>query len=165
VSWLHPFKEQKLVNVGGSKMAVFDDLEAERKLLIYPHHIDWVDRIPVAQKAEAQIVPLPQDEPLRLECQHFLECLAHRKKPRTDGENGLQLLQILDACEKSLQKEGQPVALKTPSPPYSAHLTPVIDEPCEIGRGTRIWHFSHIMSGAKIGECCTLGQTCSLLLA
>jgi UDP-2-acetamido-3-amino-2,3-dideoxy-glucuronate N-acetyltransferase len=158
VSWLHPFKEQKLVIVGGRKMIVFDDMETERKLLLYPHRIDWVDRIPVAHKAEAQVVPLKADEPLLLECQHFLECLTDRKQPRTDGQNGLQVLRILDACEKSLREKGQPVPVKTQSPPYFAHPTAVVDEPCEIGKGTRIWHFSHVMSGARIGEGCSLGQ-------
>jgi len=56
VSWLHPFKEQKLVVVGDKKMAVFDDVSKD-KLLLYPHRIDWLDRIPVASKAEAELVP------------------------------------------------------------------------------------------------------------
>lgn len=158
VSWLHPFKEQKLIIVGSHMMAVFDDMETERKLLLYPHRIDWIDRLPVAHKADAQVVPLPVDEPLRLECQHFLECLAGRKKPRTDGENGLQVLRILDICEKSLQKEGQLITVQPPPQLYFAHHTAVIDEPCKIGKGTHIWHFSHVMSGANIGESCTIGQ-------
>ena len=59
VSWIHPFKEQKLVIVGDRKMAVFDDTETERKLLVYPHRIDWIDRRPVAHKSEGSVVPLP----------------------------------------------------------------------------------------------------------
>ena len=55
VSWLHPFKEQKLVVVGDKRMAVFDDL-CEEKLLLYPHQIQWVKRIPVAAKAESEVV-------------------------------------------------------------------------------------------------------------
>ena len=54
VSWLHPFKEQKLAIIGDHKMAVFDDMESERKLLLYSHRINWVDRIPVAEKADAR---------------------------------------------------------------------------------------------------------------
>ncbi len=158
VSWLHPFKEQKLIIVGDRKMVVFDDTQTEQKLLIYPHRIDWVDRIPVAHKAEGQVVPISGEEPLRMECQHFLECLAERKKPRTDGERGLRVLRILSACETSLQKDGQPLALETRTPRYFVHPTSVVDEPCEIGQGTRIWHFSHIMAAAQIGEGCILGQ-------
>src|SRR5438309_11775026 len=78
VSWLHPFKEQKLTIVGGRKMAVFDDTERENKLVLYPHRIDWIDRLPVARKEVAQPVSLPQEEPLRNECVHFLECMSTR---------------------------------------------------------------------------------------
>lgn len=158
LSWLHPFKEQKLVIVGSGKMAVFDDTEKENKLVIYPHRIDWVDRVPVARKAEGQSVPLPSDEPLRLECQHFLECVRDRKTPRTDGENGLRVLRILHAFEQSLAKGGQPLALQPLAPRYFVHSTAVVDEPCEIGTGTRIWHFSHVMAHSQIGEKCILGQ-------
>src|SRR5215469_12679486 len=103
VSWIHPFKEQKLIVVGDRKMAVFDDTENERKLVIYPHRIDWIDRRPVAHKSEGAVVPLSRQEPLALECQHFLECVRSHSKPRTDSENGLSVLRILDACEKSLE--------------------------------------------------------------
>src|SRR5260370_35096500 len=67
VSWLHPFKEQKLVIVGGNKMAVFDDVEKDRKLTIYSHRIEWLNRSPVAPKDEGQKGPLPTEEPLRKE--------------------------------------------------------------------------------------------------
>jgi UDP-2-acetamido-3-amino-2,3-dideoxy-glucuronate N-acetyltransferase len=158
VSWLHPFKEQKLVIVADGKMAVFDDTETDRKLVLYPHRIDWIDRAPVARKAEGQVVPLKAEEPLRLECQHFLECVRDRKRPRTDGEEGLRVMRVLNASEKSLQNHGQPLAVETRIPSYFAHPTAVIDEPCEIGEGTKIWHFSHVMAGCSIGKKCSLGQ-------
>jgi UDP-2-acetamido-3-amino-2,3-dideoxy-glucuronate N-acetyltransferase len=158
VSWLHPFKEQKLVIVGDCKMAVFDDTDAERKLVIYPHRIEWVERVPVARKAEGQVVPLKAEEPLRLECQHFLECVRERKKPHTDGEEGLRVLRVLEACENSLQDQGHPAPIETRTPIYFAHPTAVIDEPCEIGEGTKIWHFSHVMANSRIGKKCNLGQ-------
>src|SRR5215469_17250161 len=84
VSWLHPFKEQKLVIVGDRKMAVFDDANASDKLVVYPHRIDWLNRVPVARRAEGQAVELEKVEPLRLECLHFLECVRDRKRPQTD---------------------------------------------------------------------------------
>jgi len=157
VSWLHPFKEQKLTVVGGKKMAVFDDVERERKLVLYAHRIDWVDRVPVAQKAEGQVVPLHGDEPLRIECEHFLECIRTRQIPRTSGEKALGVLQVLDACERSL-KEGGRVKIAVDHPRYHAHASASVDPGCEIGEGTRIWHFSHIMPGAKLGPNCNLGQ-------
>lgn len=157
VSWLHPFKEQKLTIVGGKKMAVFDDVARERNLVLYCHRIDWVDRVPVAQKAAGQIVPLPADEPLRIECEHFLECIRTRQIPRTSGEKALGVLQVLDGCERSL-RQGSRVEIAVDRPLYHAHASASIDPGCEIGEGTRIWHFSHIMAGAKLGSNCNLGQ-------
>jgi UDP-2-acetamido-3-amino-2,3-dideoxy-glucuronate N-acetyltransferase len=158
VSWLHPFKEQKLTIVADKKMAVFDDVQQENKLVLYSHRIDWPDRVPVAHRDGGQAVPLPKLEPLRLECEHFLECVANRQRPRTDGESALRVLRVLEMCEESLRRKGQPVDVVAAAPSYFAHPTAVIDAPCEIGPGTKIWHFSHIMAGSKIGKGCTLGQ-------
>src|SRR5438874_10874251 len=69
VSWLQPVKEQRLVVVGSEKMAVFDDT-AQDKLLLYPHRVEWKNRIPTAVKANAEIVALDDREPLNAECQH-----------------------------------------------------------------------------------------------
>ncbi|MFA6129460.1 MAG: Gfo/Idh/MocA family oxidoreductase [Candidatus Omnitrophota bacterium] len=103
VSWLHPFKEQKLVVVGSKGMAVFDDVSKE-KLLFYPHTIEWKEgNIPVAQKAHYQVIPVEAGEPLKFELQHFVECVASRAKPRTDGEEGLRVLKILESAEKNLR--------------------------------------------------------------
>jgi UDP-2-acetamido-3-amino-2,3-dideoxy-glucuronate N-acetyltransferase len=158
VSWLHPFKEQKLTIVGDRKMAVFDDVEAERKLVLYSHWINWVDRVPVAQKEEGKAVPIPRAEPLRLECAHFVQCLRTRERPRTDGESAVKVLQILEACERSLGDRGKPTPVDLLNSDYYAHATAVIDQPCEIGKGTKIWHFSHVMSGGTLGSGCNLGQ-------
>ena len=159
VSWLHPFKEQKLVIVGDRKMAVFDDTSTEKKLVLYPHRIDWVNRVPIARKAEGEVVSLACDEPLRVECQHFLECVEYRKTPRTNGENGLSVLKILHAAGKSIRASGQPVSVEDLKAP-KVHVDPsaVVDQPCQIGEGTKIWHFSHIMADSQIGRKCILGQ-------
>lgn len=159
VSWLHPFKEQKLVIVGDRKMAVFDDTQDERKLVLYPHRIDWVDRVPIARRAEGEVVPLDKSEPLKLECQHFLECIASRRIPRTDGENGVRVLEILHAAGDSIREHGRPIAVdRKASQEYFVHSSAIVDEPCEIGEGTKIWHFSHVMAGSEIGRGCILGQ-------
>ena len=169
VSWLHPFKEQKLVVVGDKKMAVFDDTRPwEDKLLLYPHEIKWQNNLPVPAKAEPDHVSITQDEPLRLECEHFLECILDSKRPLTDGHEGIRVLKILNACQRSLDAGGIKVQtyppptsnLQPPTVPadYFAHETSVIDEDCEIGKGTKIWHFSHIMPGSKISERCNIGQ-------
>jgi UDP-2-acetamido-3-amino-2,3-dideoxy-glucuronate N-acetyltransferase len=158
VSWLHPFKEQKLTIVGSRRMAVFDDTRTQDKLVLYSHHISWLDRKPVAEKAAGQPVAIGSEEPLRVECEHFLECIKTRHQPRTDGESGLRVLQVLEACESSLREKGAMVRLAQKAPLYYAHPTAVIDEPCEIGAGTKVWHFTHIMAGSKLGKSCNLGQ-------
>jgi UDP-2-acetamido-3-amino-2,3-dideoxy-glucuronate N-acetyltransferase len=159
VSWLHPFKEQKLVIVGDRRMAVFDDTSAENKLMLYPHRVDWVNRIPVARRAEGHVITLDKSEPLRVECMHFLECVLQRKRPQTDGENGLRVLRVLHAATQSIREHGQPVSYEPKTAPrYFVHSSAVVDQPCEIGAGTKIWHFSQVMTGSRIGTNCNLGQ-------
>ena len=159
VSWLHPFKEQKLVIVGDRKMAVFDDANTSNKLVVYPHRIDWLNRVPVARRAEGQAIELEKVEPLRVECLHFLECVRDRAQPQTDGENGLRVLRVLHAASQSIKQHGERVSLEPKAPAkYFAHPSAAVDQPCEIGVGTKIWHFTHIMKGSKIGSNCNLGQ-------
>ena len=105
VSWLHPYKEQKLIVVGSKAMAVFNDLIPE-KLFLYPHTIEWVDgKIPVAHKADHKVVPVENGEPLKLELEHFLDCVQQRKTPRTDGSEGLRVLEVLEKAENFLKEK------------------------------------------------------------
>jgi len=162
VSWLHPFKEQKLVIVGDKKMAVFEDTAPwPEKLRLYPHVIDWKDNPPLASKAEAEFVDIPEREPLRDECEHFIQCVTRRSRPRTDGEEGLRVLRILNACQKSMQTDRtvmlSPVSDKK-GRDYFAHPSAVIDDGVRIGCKTKIWHFSHIIAGSRIGSACNIGQ-------
>jgi UDP-2-acetamido-3-amino-2,3-dideoxy-glucuronate N-acetyltransferase len=161
VSWLHPIKEQRLVVVGSEKMAVFDDT-AEHKLVLYPHKVEWKNRIPTAVKANAEVVALDDREPLRAECQHFLDCVETRTSPVSNGAEGLRVLRVLDACQRALNNGG--IALEPPlvsakkELPYFVHESAYADEGAQIGARTKIWHFSHVMKGAKIGERCVIGQ-------
>lgn len=162
VSWLHPIKEQKLVVVGSDKMAVFDDM-AEQKLVLYPHKVEWKNRIPTAVKAEGEVVELEDREPLRSECQHFLDCIDSRMSPVSDGAEGLRVLRVLDACQRALQaKSVATIGLskkdEKKESAYFVHESAYADEGAEIGAGTKIWHFAHVMKGAKIGERCVIGQ-------
>lgn len=111
VSWLHPFKEQRMVVVGSKKMISFDDRAPKgRKLLIYDKKVSMVNGQFVAEKPEGFPVPFDEEtEPLRAECQHFLDCIQTRQTPRTDGEEGLRVLKVLQSCQRSLQMNGQPV--------------------------------------------------------
>jgi UDP-2-acetamido-3-amino-2,3-dideoxy-glucuronate N-acetyltransferase len=111
VSWLHPFKEQKLVVVGSRKMAVFDDVAKEGKLRIYDKGIEWRDGRPVIRQTAESTLFFPEMEPLREELLHFMDCVRSRKTPRTDGVNGLRVLRVLDACQRSIEAGSQPIRL------------------------------------------------------
>jgi UDP-2-acetamido-3-amino-2,3-dideoxy-glucuronate N-acetyltransferase len=112
------------------------------------------------------MVVVPESEPLKNECLHFLECCRERSKPRTDGREGVRVLRVLQAAQRSLEKDGDPSMTErevqhsssVEQKNYFVHPTAVVDEGAVIGKGTKVWHFSHIMKGATIGERCILGQ-------
>jgi UDP-2-acetamido-3-amino-2,3-dideoxy-glucuronate N-acetyltransferase len=160
VSWLHPFKDQKLIVIGDRKMAVFDDVEKGHKLMLYPHAIHWKNHLPVPSRAEAQPIAFDPEEPLRAECLHFLECIRTRQRPRTDGEEGLRVLTVLQQCQealdgKLLQANLAPVH---PHSPFFVHESAFMDDEVEIGEGTTIWHVSHVLKNSRIGKNCRIGQ-------
>ena len=164
VSWLHPDKEQKLIIMGDNKMAVFDDTVTEGKFQIHDKGVDWINRQPVPRRNGTTIIPVDSCEPLKAECQHFLECINSGTTPRTDGVNGITVLKILNACQDSLEHNSTVVQLNGEDHPetFFAHETAVIDAPYNIGKGTKIWHFSHIMPKAKVGNNCNIGQNVSI---
>ena len=104
VSWLHPFKEQKLVVIGNSGMAVFNDVEKEEKLTFYPHKIEWIKQIPVASKAEKEVIEIEKKEPLKEACLHFLNCIESRKNPKTDAQEALSVLKILQKAQEQIDQ-------------------------------------------------------------
>jgi predicted dehydrogenase/acetyltransferase-like isoleucine patch superfamily enzyme len=166
VSWLHPFKEQKLVIVGSRAMAVFDDTESwGRKLMLYPHGVVWQGQIPVARKADGVAVEVVEQEPLKAECQHFIDCVTSGRRPRTDGNEGVRVLSVLTKASKSLQLQGAGGKAAVPQrrvvgehPGVTIHETAYVDDGVTIGEGTKIWHFSHILGQVKIGRNCNIGQ-------
>lgn len=109
VSWLHPFKEQRLVIIGSKKMASFDDVT--KCLVLYDQRIELKEGEPVPIKGKGEVVPFADDEPLLLECQAFLDSIVTRQPPVTDGESGLRVLKVLQAAQRSLVMNGEPVTL------------------------------------------------------
>lgn len=180
VSWLHPFKVQQLVVVGDRKMAVFDDTKPwVEKLLIYPHRITWQNNFPVPDKAEAEHVDICEAEPLRIECEHFLHCIENGCRPTTDGSEGLMILRILNLAQTSLDRSGAKMVLgqdarteneahglktaaETRKTDFFKHATAEVDDGCEIGKGTKLWRSSHVLSKSRIGENCTIGNGCKI---
>ncbi|MBT6830820.1 MAG: Gfo/Idh/MocA family oxidoreductase [Rhodospirillaceae bacterium] len=103
VSWLHPFKEQKLVVVGEQAMIVFDDTkEAAEKLLLYRHRVGWDGAIPIVSKAAPEPIAFSESEPLRNECQAFLDAIDGISHPPSDAAEGIRVLKVLEACQRSI---------------------------------------------------------------
>ncbi|MEX2650485.1 MAG: Gfo/Idh/MocA family oxidoreductase [Alphaproteobacteria bacterium] len=105
VSWLHPFKEQRLTVVGDAAMAVFDDGRPwPEKLIVVPCRVRFDVDTPVPEASAAEPVPLVPREPLKAEARHFLARVADRAAPLTDGAEGLRVLAVLEAAERSMRR-------------------------------------------------------------
>jgi predicted dehydrogenase len=115
VSWLDPHRIRKTTVVGSKKMAVFDDTEIQEKIKIYDRGIergkpyDTYEELLTLRLGDTYIPRVDLSEPLKIECQHFLDCIKESKKPLTDGEDGLKVLRVLEAAQESLDKGGKPV--------------------------------------------------------
>ncbi len=161
VSWLHPFKEQKLVVIGDKQMAVFDDtLPWDKKLVLYPHKVVWINQAPQAEKAECEFVTLEQVEPLQEECRHFIDCVKHKKTPITDAKEGARVLKVLNAFQESLDNAGLKVDMNKKATNSNIHSTACVHPSSVVGSKTKIWHFTHVMPNTTIGHSCSFGQNC-----
>ena len=119
VSWLDPHKSRKITVVGSKKMVVFDDMESTEKIKLYDKGVDT----PPAYETYGEyqtlrigdiVIPrLRMSEPLKNECQHFIDCVKSGKKPLSDGHEGLQVVRVLEAAQRSLENRGAAVVLET----------------------------------------------------
>lgn len=112
VSWFHPFKEQRLVVTGDAGTVVFDDVSVDQKLMLYEQKVEFQQQIPVLKKISQASIPILSAEPLKAECQHFLECVHSRKSPLTGIQNGIEVLTVLQAAQQSLESQGKLITLK-----------------------------------------------------
>jgi predicted dehydrogenase len=116
VSWLDPHKVRRITVVGSQKMAVFDDVDSTEKLRIYdkgvqrPAYDSYGDSLSL-RFGDISIPRVDMREPLRLECQHFIDCILNGQTPLSDGRNGVQVLRVLEAGQRSLEQGGEPVVL------------------------------------------------------
>ena len=161
VNWLNPYKEQKMAIIGEKGMILFDDVSKDNKLTYFPEYIQYSADIqsnpcPIKNNGENIEIDL-STSPLLIECRHFVECCMERKTPITDGEEGVRVLKVLDALNKSLIQNKE-IKLVSKKKDYSVHETAIVDDGADIGKGTKIWHYSHICKGAKIGKNCNIGQ-------
>lgn len=155
VSWLNPFKEQKFVVIGDKSMAVFDDTqEWSDKLRLYPHEVRLEKGSPLIQKSEFVPIPLPSEEPLKNECKHFLECIEKRTPPQTNAQEAIRVLEALTMAQKSLERQN----LMKNEQNYFKHESAYVNESANIGSGTKIWHFSHILKDVTLGQNTVVGQ-------
>lgn len=162
VSWLHPFKEQRFVVIGENAMAVFDDgLDWDQKLAIYNHEVSWQDNPTLSFKGQPEFIAVDQAEPLKIECAHFIDSFSNGTTPTTNGREGLRVLEVLSLAQQSLQANSwsnKPLVEEQKLSGSMVHETSRVDENCEIGVGTRIWHYSHVLKNTQIGENCNVGQ-------
>jgi predicted dehydrogenase len=117
VSWLDPHKTRRLTVVGDKMMAVFDDLEPSEKLRIFDKGADrnldydtFAEYISL-RTGDIRIPHIKMGEPLRIECQHFVDCVQQRRQPKSDGHDGLRVVTVLEAAERSLRSGGVAVDL------------------------------------------------------
>lgn len=155
VSWMHPFKEQKLTVIGEKAMAVFDDTKPlSEKLAIYKHDLDRTSDVPCFTKAEPEYIKLEPAEPLKEELKVFINSVETGVQPKTDGLEAKNVLKVLQLAEKSMTEK----KLQQSKSDYFVHETSLVDDNVQIGSGSKIWHYSHILSHTHLGKNCILGQ-------
>lgn len=178
-TWMHPLKERRLVVYGTKGTLILNEAmpderapklhgfkwSAKRKadgssVVIEKQEEDLVSSLSMLSEARDNIGQLVDKSPLLVTLEHFLDCIAKKKPPQTDGEEGFRVLKVLAAATESLNKDGAPVDLSTGTqcPNVYVHPTAVVDSGAILGPGTKVWHFSHIMPGAKLGPSCNVGQ-------
>ncbi len=113
MSWLDPNKIRRLTVVGSRKMAVFDDMESTEKLRIYDKGVESDSYQSYGEAlalrfGDIHIPRIQPVEPLRIECEHFLRCIVDGTQPKTDGEHGYQIVQVLEAAQRSMDQVGVP---------------------------------------------------------
>ena len=118
ISWLDPHKIRKFTIVGSKKMVVFDDMESSEKIKIYDKgadspgkYVSYGDSITL-RIGDISIPKIDMKEPLKIECQHFLECIRENKRPLSNGADGLRIVRVLEAAQKSMENYGTLVKLE-----------------------------------------------------
>lgn len=164
VSWLHPFKEHRMVVIGSKGMFSYEDSSDDKNILFYEKGIDWIQGEPIKRDGPTEVIPYEKKMPLTEELKYFAKHTNGDAIKIADAQNGVEVLEILEKASESLltggsqRSEVRGQKSEVGDQRFFAHHSAEIDEKVTIGPGTKIWHFSHILSGSKIGENCNIGQ-------
>ena len=165
VSWLHPFKEHRIVMIGSKGMFSYEDSSDDKHILFYEKGIDWVKGEPIKREGPTEVIPYDHAFPLTEELKYFVRHLNGQPVEIADADNGIEVLEILNKASEILLAGTTAAKLKSHlsenisvKKDYFVHPTSEIDSNVSIGKDSKIWHFSHILSNSKIGEKCNIGQ-------
>lgn len=168
VSWLHPFKEHRLVVIGTKGMFSFEDSSQAKDILFYEKGVDFVAGEPIPRDGPTESIPYDRKMPLSEEMQYFVDRIGSGKVEIADGRNGVEVLEVLEKATASLRGEATAATqasspksqsrLGDPQSSFYVHPSSYVDENVEIGEGTKIWHYSHIQSGSRLGKKVSIGQ-------
>jgi UDP-2-acetamido-3-amino-2,3-dideoxy-glucuronate N-acetyltransferase len=162
VSWLHPFKEHRMIVIGSKGMLCYEDSSKEKEIMFYEKGIDWIQGEPIKRDGPTEVIGYDRKMPLTEELKYFADHTNGEPVETADAQNAVEVLEILEKATESLLTGVTMPILGTSGhnlmPDTVIHPTAEIDEGVSIGAGTRIWHFSHILSGCRIGKNCNVGQ-------
>ena len=165
VSWLHPFKEHRIVVIGSKGMFSYEDSSEDKQILFYEKGIDWVKGEPIKRDGPTEIIPYEKSLPLTEEMKYFVSHLNGDPIQTANAESAIEVLEILQRASDSLltgmevkTQDRQAFHDQKEKLDYFVHPTSDIDKDVVIGKSTKIWNFSHVLSGSRIGERCNIGQ-------
>ena len=165
-----------MVVIGSKGMFSYEDSSDDKNILFYEKGIDWIQGEPIKRDGPTEIIPYEKKMPLTEELKYFAAHTNGDPVKTADAQNGAEVLEILEKASESLLTGGSQKSevrgRKSEVRParnalaceagggqrFFAHHSVEIDEGATIGSGTKIWHFSHILSGSNIGKNCNIGQ-------
>ena len=160
VSWFEPIKEHRSLIVGSDAMVEWSDGAAKKALTCY--HLETLPTssgTPQRKVTSVEEIPVTGPEPLEAELADFAQTVSAGRTPRATGHTGLLVLQVLEAARISMLTKRRVCMSEVTSKTY-VHPTAIVDDGAIVGEGSRIWHFCHVMPGARIAEDVALGQNC-----
>ena len=164
-----------MVVIGSKGMFSYEDSSDDKNILFYEKGIDWIQGEPIKRDGPTEVIPYEKMMPLTEELKYFAEHTNGKPIRIADAQNGVEVLEILEkASESLLTGKGQMSEIRSQragvrdqiseggNQDFFAHHSSEIDEGCTIGSGTKIWHFSHILSGSNMGKNCNIGQNVAI---